>query len=62
MRIFDISNGEELWSERLPAAPLATPMSYEVNGEQYIAIVAGGHDQLDLRRGDYLISYKLSAQ
>ncbi len=59
IRIFDTSNGDELWSERLPAAPLASPMSYEVDGEQYIAFVAGGHDQFGLERGDYLLSYKL---
>lgn len=58
-RIFDTASGEELWSYRLPAAALATPMSYAVDGEQYIAIVAGGHDGLGLKRGDYLLSFKL---
>lgn len=62
VRAFDIASGEELWSERLPAAPLATPMSYEIEGEQYLAIAVGGHDQLDLKRGDYLISFKLGTE
>lgn len=59
LRIFDIESGVELWSERLPAAALATPMSYEVDNQQYIAIAVGGHDQLGLERGDYLISFKI---
>lgn len=59
LRIFDITTGEEIWSYDLPAAALATPMSYEINGAQYIAVAVGGHDQLGLERGDYLMSFKL---
>lgn len=62
IRAFDINTGKVIWSERLPAAPLATPMSYEIDGEQYVAVAVGGHDQLDLKRGDYLISFKLSRE
>lgn len=57
--IFDSQTGEELWKYDMPAAPLATPMSYTLDGEQYIAIVAGGHDGLSLPRGDYLVSFRL---
>jgi quinoprotein glucose dehydrogenase len=60
LRIYDVHTGEELWYQRLPAAALATPMSYEVDGVQYIAIAAGGHDQLGLERGDYLVVFRLS--
>lgn len=59
IRIFDINSGEELWQQDLPAAPMATPMSYEVDGVQHFAIAAGGHDQLGLERGDYLVSFRL---
>ncbi|MDP6653167.1 MAG: hypothetical protein QGF90_13855 [Gammaproteobacteria bacterium] len=59
VRIFDIESGEELWQNDVPAAPIATPMSYEVDGEQYIAIAVGGYGNLDLDRGDYLVSFKL---
>lgn len=62
LRIFDSETGEELWSDRLPAAAIASPMSYQVDGEQYIAVAVGGHDQLDLERGDYLISFKLGSE
>ena len=60
LRIFDTETGELLWDTRLPVAANAVPMSYEVDGEQYIAIAAGGYDNLDLERGDYLIAFKLS--
>ncbi|MCI5107899.1 MAG: pyrroloquinoline quinone-dependent dehydrogenase [Pseudomonadales bacterium] len=59
LRIFDLNNGEELWTYDLPTAAMALPMSYEHEGEQYIAIVAGGHDNLDMPRGDYLYAFKL---
>ncbi len=59
LRMFDIESGEELFHRRLPAAALATPMSYEVNGNQYIVIAAGGHDQLGLSRGDSLVAFRL---
>ena len=41
---------------------MSTPMSYEVDGEQNITIAAGGHDQLDLERGYFLLSFKLQAE
>ena len=59
LRIFDTETGDLLWDARLPVAAVATPMSYEVDGEQYIAIAAGGYDNLDLERGDYIIAFKL---
>lgn len=59
LRIFDTRTGEQLWHQRLPAAALATPMSYEVDGVQYLAIAAGGHDQLGLDRGDFLMAFRL---
>lgn len=40
-RALDQGNGDALWSVRLNAAPNSTPISYEVNGQQYIAVSAG---------------------
>ena len=59
IRVFDTRTGAKLWEQRLPAAAMATPMSYEVDGVQYIAVAAGGHDQLGLEPGDYLIAFRL---
>lgn len=59
LRAIDESNGKVLWRSRLPAGGQATPMSYAVNGRQYIVIAAGGHGGLGTRTGDYLVAYAL---
>ncbi len=59
LRIFDINSGEEIWQYDLPTAAMATPMSYELDGEQYIAIAVGGHDSLGVERGDSIFVFKL---
>jgi alcohol dehydrogenase (cytochrome c) len=40
-RAFDVKTGKVLWETRLNDASSAVPISYAVNGKQYIAIVAG---------------------
>jgi quinoprotein glucose dehydrogenase len=60
LRIFDLQTGAELWKQDLPTAAMATPMSYMHEGEQYIAVAVGGHDNLDMPRGDYVYAFKLS--
>ena len=59
LRIFDTENGSELWRYRLPTAAMATPMSYEINGVQYIAVAVGGHEMLGMAAGDYLMAFRL---
>ena len=39
---YDMKNGKELWSFQTGAGADAPAMTYEVNGEQYVAILAGG--------------------
>jgi alcohol dehydrogenase (cytochrome c) len=39
---YDASSGKQLWQTRLNIASSSNPISYAVDGEQYIAIVAGG--------------------
>ena len=41
-RAFDKSTGELLWETTLPFSGNATPITYSVNGQQYIVIAAGG--------------------
>ena len=60
LRAFDIETGEELWRSRLPAGGQATPMTYQLNGRQYIVIAAGGHGLPGSTRGDYLIAFALT--
>jgi alcohol dehydrogenase (cytochrome c) len=40
-RAFDTADGTELWSSRLSDVPSSAPISYEVNGKQYVAMVVG---------------------
>ncbi len=38
---YDAKTGKQLWSMQLTTGVLAPPMSFEVGGEQYIAVLAG---------------------
>ncbi|SEW14724.1 membrane-bound PQQ-dependent dehydrogenase, glucose/quinate/shikimate family [Luteibacter sp. 329MFSha] len=59
LRAIDERTGKELWRARLPAGGQANPMSYSVNGKQYIVIAAGGHSGLGTKSGDYVVAYAL---
>lgn len=59
LRAYDTSNGDLLWQTRLPAGGQATPMTYAVNGKQYVVQMAGGHSSFGTKMGDYLIAYTL---
>ena len=41
-RAFDKSNGKLLWETKLPLAGNATPITYMLNGRQYVVIYAAG--------------------
>jgi quinoprotein glucose dehydrogenase len=41
---YDKATGEEIASVDLPGAAIGTPMSYMVDGRQYIALTVGGED------------------
>jgi quinoprotein glucose dehydrogenase len=42
LRALDKHTGEQLWQATLPAAGFATPITYAVDGRQYVVIAAGG--------------------
>jgi quinoprotein glucose dehydrogenase len=42
-RAFDTDTGELLWETDLPSAAMSQPMSYEIDGRQYVVIIAAGH-------------------
>jgi quinoprotein glucose dehydrogenase len=56
---FDSTTGAELWSFELPAGGQATPMTYTLNGKQYVVIAAGGHGKLGTKQGDYVLAFTL---
>lgn len=58
LRAFDSSTGKQVWKARLPVGSQGTPVSYVVDGKQYIVISAGGARQSP-DRGDDVIAYAL---
>jgi quinoprotein glucose dehydrogenase len=58
LRAFDTDSGKLLWTANLPAGGQATPMTYAIDGRQYLVIAAGGYKDQSTR-GDYLIAYTL---
>jgi len=59
LRAFDAGTGAEVWKGELPASAQATPMTYEVNGKQYVVICAGGHGKLGTKMGDSVVAFAL---
>ncbi|WEV48325.1 glucose/quinate/shikimate family membrane-bound PQQ-dependent dehydrogenase [Acinetobacter sp. ESL0695] len=59
IRAYNITNGDKLWEARLPAGGQATPLTYEIDGKQYVVIMAGGHGSFGTKMGDYLVAYAL---
>jgi PQQ-dependent dehydrogenase (methanol/ethanol family) len=51
--------GKNVWRFNLGAGVNAPPMSYEVGGQQYIAVAAGGNFQLSFAYGDAIAIFKL---
>lgn len=61
-RAFDLNTGDILWETDLPAAGMAVPVTYEVDGEQYVVLPAGGHSMYGSTMGDSVMAYKLRRQ
>ena len=59
LRAFNTQTGALLWEAALPAGGQATPMTYEVNGKQYILVAAGGHGKLGTQQGDAVVAFAL---
>jgi quinoprotein glucose dehydrogenase len=59
IRAFDLATGRELWKGRLPAGGQATPMTYEVDGRQFVVIAAGGQARMGTRLGDSVVAFAL---
>ena len=58
IRAFDVESGRQLWQAALPAGGKATPMTYMVEGRQYVAIAAGG-DGAIFGKGDEIVVFAL---
>jgi alcohol dehydrogenase (cytochrome c) len=56
---YDATTGAKLWSFQAGAGVNAPAVSYMVNGKQYIAVAAGGNNQLNFKRGNNVIVFEL---
>jgi len=56
---FDARTGQQLWSYATDAGVNAPPITYEVDGVQYIAIAATGIQTLNTPRGDEMLAFAL---
>ena len=57
-RVFDTEDGALLYETSLPAAGYATPITYAVDGRQYVVIAAGG-GKVGTRSGDAYVAFAL---
>ncbi|CAG0965956.1 alcohol dehydrogenase (cytochrome c) [Methylophilaceae bacterium] len=57
---YDTGSGSLLWQTRADAGVNAPPVSYEIDGVQYIAVAAGGNSIFGYKQGDNLLVYSLS--
>ncbi len=58
---FNAKTGDKLWRFNLGAGVNAPPITYQVDGEQYIAVAAGGNFQMTYPYGDTIAIFKLTA-
>jgi quinoprotein glucose dehydrogenase len=59
-RAFDVDTGEQLWETFTPTSNMATPMTYSIDGRQFVVIASGGHMwQYGFKIADYLVAYAL---
>jgi len=57
LRAYDAATGKELWEGELPVPAQATPMTYEVNGRQFVVIAAGGSGLWGTKQGDAVVAF-----
>jgi quinoprotein glucose dehydrogenase len=58
LRAYELATGREVWKTELPAAGGA-PISYTLDGKQYIAVVAGGQGAIQSRFSTKVVAFKL---
>ena len=56
---FDAENGKLLWHHKANYGVNAPPVSYAVNGKQYVAVAAGGNKVFGYKTGDEILVFAL---
>jgi PQQ-dependent dehydrogenase (methanol/ethanol family) len=58
-KAYDARTGKELWKFNCGAGVNSPGVAYMVNGKQYIAVAAGGNNQIDSKRGNCVFVFAL---
>jgi quinoprotein glucose dehydrogenase len=59
IRAFDVTTGDQVWEDRLPAGGQSTPMTYAEGGRQFVVTADGGHGSFGTKLGDSIVAYAL---
>jgi quinoprotein glucose dehydrogenase len=60
LRVYDAATGELLQKVALPSSAQSTPMTYTLDGRQYVVIAAGGHGDGYVALGDSLVAFSVN--
>ncbi len=56
---YDAQSGKVLWQDKFEAGVNAPPISYQIDGVQYVAVASGGNQIFGFKTGDEFRVYKL---
>jgi glucose dehydrogenase len=56
---YDSATGELLWQARASAGVNAPPITYQIDGKQYVAVAAGGNSLFGFKQGDAVMVFAL---
>ena len=56
---YDSMSGKLLWQAKADAGVNAPPITYEIDGVQYVAVAAGGNSIFGYKQGDSMLVYTL---
>ncbi|WP_244933596.1 PQQ-binding-like beta-propeller repeat protein [Neobacillus mesonae] len=59
---YDATNGKQLWEFKMDAGANAPPITYEVDGKQYISIFAAGNTLAGTTHGDKIYTFSLDGK
>lgn len=59
---YDATNGNQLWEFKMDAGANAPPITYEVDGKQYISIFAAGNTLAGTTHGDKIYTFSLDGK
>jgi quinoprotein glucose dehydrogenase len=60
LRVFDAASGDQLREIPLPVPAQSTPMTFTLDGRQYLVVAAGGHGDGYAKLGDSLIAFAIN--